>query len=199
MPQYLFQMSREPSSNLARDRIVTTFHIDTDLDSITPDMEAGPNIAVDAATLFVETLPGIVGFTGWTCRAYQHGQPKGSPPVLTEFWPTQGTPAAGGPREVALCLSYFADRNIPRRRGRMYIGPWASNLSERPAADRLAMLGTLAEGISGLGGPNVQWVQYSPTTGEFHNVTDYFIDDEWDTIRSRGLRPTSRRTGTVSG
>ena len=200
MPQYLFQMSRRPNNNLARDRVVTTFHIDTDLDTVTPDVEPGNNIAADAAELFASWMPGIQGFAGWDCFVYQHGRPRGTPPVLKEFSSAGGAPAAGGPREVALCLSYYADLNQPRRRGRMYLGPWTQGaMAERPGTSQMQALQSLANGISALGGINVQWVQYSRADGEFRNVTNWFVDNEWDTIRSRGLRPDSRLTGTVSG
>jgi len=29
-------------------------------------------------------------------------------------------------------------------------------------------------------------------------VSNWWVDDEWDTVRSRGLRPDIRVTGTVS-
>jgi len=194
MAQGLFQMSRVPASNLARDRIVTTFHLDTDPVEGSTDWQT---LATDAAALFAGTLGGITGYTGFECRVYRHGGAKNDPPEATAFAATTGTEAPG-PHEVALCLSYFADFNAPRRRGRMYIGPWG-NLNERPSEGQQITLRTLANGISALGGVNVQWVQYSPTTGEFHNVTNWFVDNEWDTQRRRGLRATSRLTGTVSG
>lgn len=194
MAQGLFQMSRVPASNLARDRIITTFHLDSDAIEGPTDWQ---NLANDAAALFASTLGGINGYTGFECRVYRHGGAKNDPPEATAFAATVGTEAPG-PHEVALCLSYYADFNAPRRRGRMYIGPWG-NLSERPSEGQQITLRTLANGLSALGGVNVQWVQYSPTTGEFHNVTNFFIDNEWDTQRRRGLRATSRLTGTVSG
>jgi hypothetical protein len=181
--QYLMQMARVPSSNLARDRVVTTFHLDTDVPPV--DLfDGGPNdLARDAAEAFVEAMPHVAGFTGWECRAYRHGGAKGDPPEAR-----------------ALCLSYYADQNIPRRRGRMYLGPWpASQMAERPGDVPTGELGLLATRLSGLGGINVQWVQYSPSTGEFHNVTNFWIDDEWDTIRSRGLRATKRALGAANG
>jgi hypothetical protein len=45
----------------------------------------------------------------------------------------------------------------------------------------------------------VQWVQHSPTTGEYHNVTNYWIDNEWDTMRSRQIGADARQSGTVNG
>src|SRR3954453_8907749 len=150
MAQGLFQMSRVPASNLARDRIVTTFHLDTDPVEGSTDWQT---LATDAAALFAGTLGGITGYTGFECRVYRHGGAKNDPPEATAFAATTGTEAPR-PHEVALCLSYFADFNAPRRRGRMYIGPWG-NLNERPSEGQQITLRTLANGISALGGVNV--------------------------------------------
>jgi hypothetical protein len=40
---------------------------------------------------------------------------------------------------------------------------------------------------------------YSPTTGQTKKVEHWWVDDEWDTQRRRGLRATTRDEGTVSG
>ena len=200
MAQYLFQMARTPASNLARDRVVTTFHIDTDLAILDPGENGLGGLADDAVDAFREAMPNVAGFTGWECRVYRHGGAKNDPPEARSSGTYGGTPQGVGPREVALCLSYYADVNIPRRRGRMYLGPWpAAQMQERPGEVPTGQLGLLATRLSGLGGVNVQWVQYSPTTGEFHNVTNFWIDDEWDTIRSRGLKATTRALGAANG
>jgi len=51
------------------------------------------------------------------------------------------------PEEIALCLSYFAGRNTPRSRGRLYIGPFnatalgtVGTANSRPAPDLIASL-----------------------------------------------------------
>jgi hypothetical protein len=41
------------------------------------------------------------------------------------------------------------------------------------------------------------WTVFSPTHGTDAQVTDIWADDEWDTIRSRGLKPSSRQTAKV--
>lgn len=200
MAQGRFQISYLPTGSPPRDASVNTFYLDTDFDgSINTDWD---QLATDAANLFathrVFPAAGAV-----TCKVYRMSDAPPREPVSTKTATvTQVASGGAGPREVAYCLSYYADRNTPSRRGRMYIGPWGkSEMSERPsfANDALHPLRKLANGISGLGGVNVQWVQHSQKTGEFHNVTNWWFDDEWDTQRSRGLRSTTRSTGTVSG
>lgn len=199
MAQLRMMMSRVPLSEIARDRIVTTFYLDSDFGNVGAPTDVA-QLATDAANLFRTTLPQSGGFTGWECRAYNMSDAEPRQPREVKVASHTAAGTISGPREVALCLSYFADRNVPRRRGRMYLGPWTpSQMQERPPTDVITMLATLAAGISGLGGVNVQWVQYSPTSGEFHTVTNWFVDNEWDTQRRRGLRAVSRQSGTVSG
>lgn len=198
MAQYRMLIIRGEDQPNFRDAVTNTFYLDTDGDFF---VGTGPgNLAYDAAELFGDTLQPVSGFSRVMCKAYNMSDAKPRLPVAEEVYTSPLTPAAGGPREVALCLSYYAGVNQPRRRGRMYIGPWSKGaMDERPSSGLRSNLADLAEGISGLGGVNVQWVQYSPSTGDFTNVSDYWIDDEWDTQRSRGLRGEERTTGTVSG
>jgi hypothetical protein len=210
MPQLRVQVAQVPASNLPRDRIVSTFFLDTDWAG---ELDNDPNyeqLALDAATVFAVNTFHVTGFPRVEARIYNLADPLEGPtpqrprgtrePRAVRTVDHPQAQQAGGPREVALCLSYFADRNIPRNRGRMFIGPWPDNLmDDRPDQAALETLAALAGGISGLGGINVQWVQHSPTNGTFKNVTNWFVDDEWDTVRSRGLRATRRLSGTVSG
>lgn len=113
---------------------------------------------------------------------------------------TKAGSLAAGTHEVALCLSYFADRNSPRRRGRVYFGPFqASDLQPRPSdtlRNNVLQMGTR---FAGLGGADVDWVVFSPTSSAggglvANPVTDTWVDDAWDTQRSRGRAPTKRVT-----
>ena len=109
--------------------------------------------------------------------------------------------AASCPREVAMCLSYFSERNVPRRRGRVYVPIAALGMpasSVRPPGTTLTKIGELATVFEELGGVDVDWVVWSRTDQVARPVTDWYVDDEWDTVRSRGLRPTTRVTGTTS-
>lgn len=197
MSQYRVQINQhDPAMPDASDDIVNTFYLDSDELPIDGDPDA---LAADAAELFSSYRAPLGGLGEFTAKIYDMSDAEPRLPIAQH---TITLPAStlAGPREVALCLSYYAERNLPRRRGRMFIGPWyKTDMDLRPGGSTRTALQNLAQGISGLGGANVQWVQYSPTTGEFHNVTDYWIDDEWDTIRSRGLKPTLRLTGTVDG
>lgn len=114
---------------------------------------------------------------------------------------TVGKVAAGN-REVALCLSYRGEENRPRQRGRAYIGPFGDTQVGRTRPEltlRSAVL-ALADKLAGIGGINIDWCVYSPTTytqtqnyGEAFKPVQYaWVDDAWDVQRSRGLSPSTR-------
>ncbi len=85
---------------------------------------------------------------------------------------TVGT-GPSGPREVALCLSYYSERNLPRFRGRLFIGPWPKDfLEERPTQFVRENLITLATAIGNVGGANVDWQLYSPTRNAYSKITN---------------------------
>lgn len=108
-------------------------------------------------------------------------------------------PPSTSPREVAICLSFYSQRNIPRNRGRLYIPhTWMGGaIGVRPAAQNRTTVGSLAQIFADLGGVDVDWVVFSRSDNDAKPVSNWWVDDEWDTMRSRGLRPTTRLTGTV--
>lgn len=98
-----------------------------------------------------------------------------------------------GPREVALCLSYFASVNRPRSRGRIYMGPFEASSSGAefaPLGLRSDML-AFGQALFRAGGSAV-WSLYSPTVAAFSAITNLWVDNAWDTVRSRGLPATVR-------
>lgn len=201
MAQFRIQIYQRATGGIPRDDIVNTFFLDTDLDTVLVDAD-GAGLLRDAVDLWRSADLPLSNQAAWISgKAYNMSDAEPREPVGEVSWlASMATRPAAGPRDVALCLSYFADRNLPRNRGRMYIGPLPSqNLTMRPDSTLRGALATLAEGISGLGGPNVQWVQYSTVLNRYANVTDYWIDDEWDTQRRRGLVASTRTAGTVSG
>lgn len=131
---------------------------------------------------------------------------QGTPPVVPQGYAIRNAgvaPASLWPREVAVCLSFFSEFNRPRLRGRLYVpvAPMpgqAAYHGGRPGTDCRQKVGDLAPILQDLGGLDVDWCVYSRVDDEARAVTDWWVDDEWDTIRSRGLRATTRLTGTTS-
>jgi hypothetical protein len=108
--------------------------------------------------------------------------------------------AASTVREVSLCLSFYATHNRPRRRGRVYApGPCLGTAPTlRPTTTHMTKVAGLAPIFQDLGGLDVDWSVYSAADNDANPVTHWYVDDEWDIQRRRGLRPTTRQAGTTS-
>jgi hypothetical protein len=101
------------------------------------------------------------------------------------------------PREIALCLSYYSTWNRPQYRGRLYIpghfigGPFPLRPTSTQMGKALAWATIFRTGLPA----NHNWVLYSPKRGAADGVSNWWVDDEWDIVRSRGLRGTTRQVG----
>lgn len=148
-------------------------------------------------------LDSLIGSTGQiTVKTYDLEGTKPVFPNGQKTIQTGASPASTVPRELALCLSYYAGVNQPRRRGRLYIPlQWLSTRTTdvRPLASQRDLLVAWGDSISALGGADVDWILWSEASNSAHKVTNVYVDDEWDVMRSRGLRPTTRSSDTVSG
>lgn len=117
---------------------------------------------------------------------------------------------SGLPSEVAICLSFqgskVSGKPQARRRGRLYIGPCTAgqvsfvNGQSRPAAGAITAITTAANTLR-LDAITAQcpWAVYSPTNEAevgfveaFTPVTNGWVDNAFDTHRSRGPVATSR-------
>src|SRR3954454_9547438 len=154
----------------------------------------------------VTGIEGIVG-TGKQIRVRLYELPCGTPPnspVAEKTKYVGSSPASAVPREVALCLSFYAGNNVKRRRGRVYIPmAWGttspSDMSARPSSGTRSLIASKYPPLfTGLGGLDVDWSVWSELDHAHHAVTDWWIDDEWDIQRRRGLRGTTRTKGTTS-
>ena len=119
------------------------------------------------------------------------------------------------PNEVACCISYrgefLSGANPARRRGRIFIGP-LNNSGGTSATGDFRPSSTLRTGLANAASDiivagqtaDARWVVFSPTLAGAPpwsaatleaascDVTAGYIDDAFDTVRSRGLRPTTR-------
>lgn len=197
MPVYRMQCSFAADSALPRDRFVLTPHFSSV--NPFPDMQSLVDDLADALAGFDQQ-----GASGRevNVRAYDaQSEPPNRP--LAEATRAQGVaPASRTMREIALCLSFYSQFNEPRRRGRLYLPLFwiagGSTVGPRPSADHISRAALLPAILQNLGGTDVDWCVFSRRDNQARAVTHWWIDDEFDVQRRRGLRPTGRTTGTTS-
>jgi hypothetical protein len=192
------------AGELAENYITNTVHFRKSSGGIDIGDPQFQTLAVDIATLFATYREMPQGYNRVQCKTYNMEDAKPRP-IKGDYTKTDHyvNPVETNPREVALCLSYFSERNLPRQRGRVFTGPWAY-AGERPSAAQINALQALKQGLADIGGTNIQWCVYSRRTlgglGEqFKKVSGAWVDNEWDTIRSRGYRATTRNQSAIEG
>ena len=130
---------------------------------------------------------------------------EGSPPVYPVGEsiknPGVGPTPSGQPREIALCLSYYGEHNIPKQRGRLYIPMTylGGSVGERPSGPQMTKAMAVGPILAGAGGADMDWIVWSRVNQAATQVKNYWVDDEWDVQRSRGLKSTTRNVATTSG
>lgn len=113
------------------------------------------------------------------------------------------------PLEVAICCSFYSDnplildRPAARRRGRVFLGPLVVSANESvvdgtPPLVNGNLLTYIAHNCEALMYQMTDdawtWEIYSRTNRELYNVTGGWIDNDFDTIRSRGAEASVRRS-----
>ncbi len=195
MPRYRCQMTRENANTNPSDVISNTFYLDK---TSIPGQGGADELALatDAVNLWKANTTPINDYPTYRCKIYDMADAKPRP-VIAEYSSSTVGGSDSGPQEVALCLSFYAGRNIPRRRGRLYIGPFfAGEMAGRPSLTQQNRLIAIGNGLAALGGVDVAWVIYSPTDNTYRAVTNTWVDNAWDTQRSRGIAPTGRVTAS---
>lgn len=155
-------------------------------------------------------IPSAITGRGLTIRTYDLGQPAGTSsgsvpdriPTIYNFPTTKGSAANALPEEVAVTNSFFATRNSPRTRGRVFVGPLTVEAVElvagvaRVSAECRKVLidNTKRLAIEQGVGDSMNFGVLSPTDGEVRAVTNGWVDNAFDTIRSRGTKASLRNT-----
>lgn len=186
MAHYRVSIAFQLDSALPRDACAINPHYTGDNPSALADvLKANLLAAADIGPTFPFTI-----------KVYDATKPPPNFPLYTTVNGT-GFKGTGGPRELALCLSYYATVNRPRWRGRLYLpnailGGTAPGL--RPNATQmnkaLSFRSVLTTNL-----PEGAYLEvWSKADNNGHQVTNFWVDDEWDIMRSRGLKGTTRVT-----
>lgn len=139
----------------------------------------------------------IYAYSKITVKVYDMADAKPRPErAVSIFTPSSWDASTTfGPGQVALCLSFYAGRNLPRTRGRLYLGPWHNGqLAARPSETILQQLLTFGHSLFDVGGENVAWVVHSEVANSSAPITDIWADDSWDVQRRRKRKATKRDT-----
>lgn len=184
---YRVQISLGADSPLPRDRIVMAPHfVGTAPANWTAEMDS-----------LCTALVSWMGSPVREVRATAYVADKTPPnlPLGSSFTQKDSFPVSAAPRELAVCLSYYSGVNIPRRRGRLYVPALllgGGGATVRPSAAVMAKSKNLGPILHNVGGTSLEWAVYSRIDDAAFPVTNWYADDEWDVMRSRGLRPTTR-------
>jgi hypothetical protein len=123
----------------------------------------------------------------------------GPPVKVASYFPGM-TRVSNGPRDVAVCLSYYADQNVPRWRGRLYL-PFCVRPNPPaavPAAGDLTDALAVGTALGAAGGAPFQWVVYSHVDTIGRPVTNAWCDNEFDTQRRRGTKASTRALAAIT-
>ena len=158
-----------------------------------------PQALADKLLVNLKTISTISATIPVTIKIYDAEKP---PPSFPLAQAQQGgtPPLSTTPREVALCLSYYSTYNRPRFRGRLYI-PYTyitGSLGGRPTpTQRQFVLNSWGSALGRGLPPNMNLIVWSRFDKKAYGVTNMWVDDEWDTVRSRGLKGTVRDLATI--
>lgn len=148
-------------------------------------------------------LSSLIALTGHEIKYYSMLDPEPRAPVATDPFSLSATSSTAGIRETAICMSFQGDKVSgepqARKRGRIYLGPLAESNSDNQGRPNQFILQDVQDAGAGLlaasdAAAAWTWVVYSPTSGLTHNVTNGWVDNEFDTQRRRGRPATARST-----
>lgn len=143
----------------------------------------------------------MTGYASVELRTYNLSSGPPREPIITD--PIAGWPLAGAgamPYEVSLVCSFESAQPGPRGRGRIYVGPLRTTALDEVATHvprpEILFQGAVREAAVAMAADNtiLQWGVVSQVNGAFYPVTGGWVDNAWDTQRSRGLAPTARTT-----
>lgn len=214
MPTLRAQVVLAGLSNKPEDVVVNTFHFQH-ADALAVSRQIVADYVIEfynVLTTGTPSGPAVADYLSkWLSRAasksvvkvYDLAEPMPREPSLHPF--TLGASSMGVvaemPAEVALCASFYATRNLPRQRGRLYIGPFSvpATVDDTAQVERAipssSLIGSLAGSLKRLiakpdTGP--RFSVWSPSDQQSRIVTNGWVDNAWDTQRRRGQDATLR-------
>lgn len=199
MPTTAVQVAIWPTSNLQADATVNTWHINN---GGSTGIEEFASDVADFYGDIVDHFPNTVRQNGHTIKCYDLADPVPRAPVYETTFNFPSVPSGVSlPPEVAKCLSFQADPesgvNQASQRGRVFIGPLNSGCLGTDGRAANTFVSSLLTAGADLFAANeaatdYAWCIYSPTLNDISFVSNGWVDNEFDTQRSRGRTATSR-------
>lgn len=201
---YKFQVSWPVTDTLPRNRMSNTLHFQHVTGGLNDD--ALESMCADLVALYAVKYKGNYEIL---CKAYDTDAVPNNPraSVVQHSGLAHQCNTA---RELALVLSYAGEhRGVKSERGRIYTNPFivGTNLVQDPALRpttlqmewALGFFSLANESFPDIGGVDWKFGIYSPTYKTFTQAQQAWVNDDWDVMRSRGLRETQRITSTREG
>lgn len=135
---------------------------------------------------------------GFQVKGYDLADAKPRPiKAITNYTPTVWASGTMLPRQIAIVLSYYGDRNLPSRRGHIYLGPWdmLDVNGDRVTGSTMARVVDLGKKLYQLdSGASNPWLHsvHSAKLGTTLPVAHYYCNDVYDTQRRRVPKETTR-------
>lgn len=194
MPFARFLVSWKSPTDPAEDAFTNTLYFNISSPPVGgPDYDA---LCHDIATVYAGT-PWLGGRV-CTVKAYDMADAEPRPVKSTQSVNGVDTTKPDTPAQVAVCLSYYVDRNLPSYRGRIYLGPYTSNGAMVSTAVMNRVIG-FGQDLAGIGGVNVDWSLWSPKRQDHTRINHIWVDNSWDIIRSRKVKATNRVRADING
>lgn len=208
------QVSLPNLNGIPADTVTNTWHF---LGNTVDPLDAANSVLTDITDFYAAVdgvLASCLGTTA-TLKIYDLEDPEPRVPILTDTFTLSLGAGAPLPHEVACVLSFNATlvsgASQARRRGRIFLGPLDSSVMDESGGQSVIqsgvceLIGEAADALIAAGsGISRQWCVFSPTTagappwsaGEILAasavVVGGYVDNAFDTVRSRGTLATSR-------
>lgn len=201
MAHWKFVVTLQVASAIPEDRPVNTFHyVGTSPETNVPLIATVLETAYNNVRSIFSTA---VAQNGHSIKAYDMADPEPRAPIYDGTFnfatATTGTPL---PTEVALCVSFqgvrVSGQSQARRRGRVYLGPLATDNMTSPGRPSSGLVSAAAGFGNDLLSSSLDsgvarvWSVYSPSNDDLVPVANGWVDNAYDIQRRRGVVPTAR-------
>lgn len=188
MPNWRVQIANHSATALPKDYFVNTLYFTS---TSTPTDAEWTTFLTALVTAFRANA--MLAYQSYTVKAYNMADAKPRP-IIASYTST-GSDNSPCATEVALCLSYYSGRNLPRTRGRIFLGPIELAHMTGPIAFPSITSAVIAQGIAidtAAAAASMTWCLHSVKDNDYLPITNLWVDNAWDTQRRRGTASTVR-------